>query len=147
VHLGRFIALPTAGVLLFTGCLVADSNSGPVEPAGITIRLVIADGNIREPDVSCEGAGAYRFAHPEAPFVIADATGRAVATGTLPLGAAEPAWGVDLGDRRQPTVCVMLIGVPGLHSVDGLSLVIDGGHPKPITLNPNLGDAPEVLLS
>lgn len=147
MHLGRFTVLPAAGILLFAGCLVADTNSGQAAPAGIAIRLVIADGNIREPGVSCEGAGAYRFAHPEAPFVIADATGTPVATGTLPLGAAEPAWGLDLGDRRQPTVCVMLLDVPRLRSVDGLSLVIEGRNPKPITRNANLGDAPEVLLS
>jgi hypothetical protein len=147
VHLGRFIALPAAGAFLFGGGLIADANSGQEERAGIAIRLVIADGNIRQPEVSCEGAGAYRFAHPEAPFVITDATGRRIATGTLPPGAAEPAWGLDLGDRRQPTVCVMLLDVPALDLVDGLSLVIDGGNPKPITLNRNLGDAPEVVLS
>jgi hypothetical protein len=134
-------------LLLLGGCSNDNPDGGADGDAGVTIRLVIPDGNIRKPNVPCEGAGAYRFAHPAAPFVIQDAAGEPVASGALPQGVAEPAWNIDLGDRRQPTVCVMLIDVAELDTVDGLSLVIDGRQPKPITLNRNLDDAPEVVLS
>ena len=133
MRLNRFAPLLT-GLLLLSGCSTSDANSGPKEPGSVVIRLVIADGNIREPDVSCEGAGAYRFAHPEAPFEIQDASGQLVSSGSLPQGVAEPAWTLDLGDRRQPTVCVMMLEVPGVDSVADHSLVIDGRPPKAIKL-------------
>ena len=107
------------------------------------VRLVIPDGNIRPPDVPCTGAGAFRYAHPEASYVIENASGRKVASGRLPQGASEKAWNVDLGDRPQPTTCVMLLEVAGVDSVEHATLSIDGRPPKPI--RPGDG-APEVVL-
>lgn len=140
-------AVLTAVALLVSGCSNADAEDTEAEPTGISIRLVIADGNIREPEVPCQGAGAFRYAHPEAPFVVEDAAGQEVASGSLPQGVSEPAWTLDLGDRRQVTVCVMEIALPGVDTVEDSSLVIDGQAPKPIEPNPNRDDMPEVVLS
>jgi hypothetical protein len=122
-------------------------QDGDEDPEHVTVRLVIADLSLRQPDVACSGAGPFRFAHPEARYVVEDSSGKPVASGVLPQGRAEQAWAVDLGDRRQPTVCVMMIDVSGLVSVDGHSLVIGDWKPKPIEPNPSLDDVPEVVLS
>jgi hypothetical protein len=135
-----------SGAVAFTalvGCGAADSES----ETSLTVRLVIPDGNIRPPDVPCSGAGGFRYAHPEASYAIENAAGRTVASGSLPQGTSEAAMNMDLGEQRQPTVCVMLIEVSGLESVDHHSLSIDGRPPKPIRPNRNLDDIPEVVLS
>jgi hypothetical protein len=125
------------------GCAAGDSESSETS---LTVRLVIPDGNIRPPDVPCSGAGGFRYAHPEASYAIENAGGRTVASGSLPQGTSEVARNMDLGEQQQPTVCVMLIEVPGLESVDNYSLSIDGRPPKPIRPNHNLDDIPEVVL-
>lgn len=126
------------------GCSGAES-AAPPEP-GVTVRLVIPDGNLRPPDVPCAGAGGFRYAHPEAPYAIESPAGKVVASGDLPQGTAEQAWNVDLGDRPQPTVCVMTLEVSGLDSVAGHTLAIDGHRPNPIRPNRTLDDIPEVVL-
>jgi hypothetical protein len=138
--------LALAAVLLAgtAGCSGSDSEAA-TEP-GLSVRLVVPDGNLRPPDVPCTGAGGFRYAHPEASYEIADASGDVVASGALPSGRSEAEWNVDLGDRRQPTVCVMMLEVSGLDSVRGHTLSIDGRPPKPIKPNPNLDDLPEVVL-
>jgi len=134
--------------VLIVGCASGGEAAGAASPEpSVTIRLVIPDGNIREPGATCTGARAFRYAHPEAPYVVEDAAGERVASGVLPQGRAEQAWSMDLGDDPQPTVCVMMIEVPGLDSADGHSLVIGDHPPKPIIPNPNLDDIPEVVLS
>jgi hypothetical protein len=127
-----------------SGCSGAGSEAA--SESGLTVRLVIPDGNIRPPDVPCTGAGGFRYAHPEASYVVENAAGRAVASGSLPQGTSEKAWNVDLGGRRQPTVCVMMLEVTGVESVDHYTLSIDGRPPKPIRPNRNLDDIPEVVL-
>jgi hypothetical protein len=131
-------------VLGLTGCGAADGDSTS-EPA-VTLRLVIADGNVRPPDVPCTGAGGSRYAHPEAPYVVRDASGRVVASGELPQGRSEAAWNLDLGERRQPTLCVMMVDVSGLESVAGHTFAVNGRPPDPIRPNVNLDDVPEVVL-
>lgn len=126
------------------GCAAPESDSP--EGSGVTVRLVIPDGNIRPRDVPCTGAGGFRYAHPEAPYVIENAAGETVASGSLPQGTSEPAWSLDLGDRQQPTVCVMMLKVAGVESVEQATLSIDGRPPKPIRPNRNLDDIPEVVL-
>ena len=140
------VAVAVAAVLvLLGGC--SDGDATPDEgTAGLTLRLVVPDGNIREPEVPCSGARGYRYAHPEAPFLIEDANGQEVASGTLPEGRAEKAFTLDLGDQRQPTVCVMMLDVPGVESLDGHVLVIDDHRPVPIQINRNLGNIPEAVL-
>lgn len=132
-----------AALLAVTGC--ADSAETSDEE-GLTLRLVIPDANIREPDVPCSGASGYRYAHPDAPFTIEDADGHDVASGTLPEGMAEKAFNIDLGDDRQPTVCVMRVDVQGVDTLDDHYLVIDDRSPVPIRPNPSLDDMPEVVL-
>lgn len=126
------------------GCAAADSESSA--ETSLTVRLVIPDGNIRPPDVPCSGAGGFRYAHPEASYAIENAGGRTVASGSLPQGTSEAAMNMDLGEQRQPTVCVMLLEVSGLESVEHHSLSIGGRPPKPILPNHNLDDIPEVVL-
>ncbi len=126
------------------GCASAETESS-LDPS-VTVRLVIPDGNIRPPDVPCTGAGGFRYAHPEASYEIEDADGQTVASGSLPQGTSETAWDLDLGDRRQPTMCVMMLEVTGVESVDHYRLSIDGRPPKPIRPNRNLDDIPEVVL-
>jgi hypothetical protein len=132
-----------AAVLPLAGC--ADSSQAS-DDAGVTLRLVIPDSNIREPDVPCSGASGFRFAHPEAPFTIEDADGDEVASGTLPEGKAEKAFNIDLGDERQPTVCVMMVEVQGVETIDDHLFVIDDRSPVPINPNPSLDGMPEVVL-
>jgi hypothetical protein len=136
-----FVAV--AALLTVTGC--ADGSTASDED-GLLLRLVIPDANIREPDVPCSGASAFRFAHPQAPFTVEDADGQEVASGTLPEGTAEKAFNVDLGDERQPTVCVMMLDVSGVETLDDHYLVIDDRSPIPIRPNPSLDDMPEVVL-
>jgi hypothetical protein len=126
------------------GCASAETESSS-DPS-VTVRLVIPDGNIRPPDVPCTGAGGFRYAHPEASYAIEDPAGQTVASGSLPQGTSEKAWDLDLGDRRQPTMCVMMLEVTGVETVDDYRLSIDGRPPKPIRPNPNLDDIPEVVL-
>jgi hypothetical protein len=135
--------LIAAAALILTGC--ADSSEAADE-ADLTLRLVIPDGNIREPGATCSGARAFRFAHPQTPYVIQDADGTEVASGTLPDGVAETTLDEDLGDIRQPTVCVMTLEIPGVESLEGHSLVIDDRSPSPIAINPDLEDTVEVVL-
>ncbi|MFW6091304.1 MAG: hypothetical protein ACODAF_05465 [Actinomycetota bacterium] len=139
--------LGVLGVLGGAGCASGGAAAGTssAEPS-VTIRLVVPDANIREPGATCAGAGAYRYAHPEAPYAVEDTAGEPVATGVLPQGRAEKAWSMDMGDSRQPTVCVMMLEVPGLDSADGHSLAIGDRDPEPIEPNPNLDDIPEVVL-
>lgn len=124
-----------------------DEAAGASPEPSATIRLVIPDGNIRQPDVSCTGARPFRFAHPQAPYVVENPAGEPVASGELPQGRAEPAWSMDMGDERQPTACVMMIDISGLESVDGHALVIGDQEPEPVLPNPNLDGIPEVVLS
>jgi hypothetical protein len=126
------------------GC--ASSAESDTPEASVTVRLVISDGNIRPPDVPCTGAGAFRYAHPEASYVIKDADGRTVASGSLPQGTSEKAWNLDLGDREQPTVCVMMLEVAGVDSVKHATLSIDARPPKPIRPDRSMDDIPEVVL-
>ena len=88
------------------------------------------------PRIWVEGRGA----------LIKDADGRTVASGSLPQGTSEKAWNLDLGDRRQPTICVMMLDVAGVDSVAHATLSIDGRPPKPIRPNRNMDDIPEVDL-
>jgi hypothetical protein len=141
----RQTVLPLAVTLaVLTGC--SGSDSGSEAESGLTVRLVVPDGNIRPPEVPCTGAGGFRYVHPEASYAIADPSGAVVASGNLPSGTSEAMWNVDLGDRRQPTVCVMMLDVSGLESVRGHTLSIDGRPPKPIRPNRSLDGVPEVVL-
>jgi hypothetical protein len=135
--------IAVAALMPLAGC---EGSSQASDDAGLTLRLVIPDSNIREPDVPCSGASGFRFAHPEAPFTIEDAGGEAVATGTLPEGKAEKAFNIDLGDERQPTVCVMMVDVRGVETLDDHFFVIDDRSPLPINPNPSLDGIPEVVL-
>ena len=139
----RYGAWLIAALIPLAGC--ADSSEASDE-AGMTVRLVIPDANIREPDVPCSGASGFRYAHPEAPFTIEDADGQEVASGTLPEGTSEKAFNIDLGEERQPTVCVMMLDVPGVETLDDHFLVIDDGSPFPIRPNQSLDGIPEVTL-
>lgn len=131
-----------------SACAEESGQQGEADESSLTLRLVIPDGNIREPGVSCSGASAFRFAHPEAEFTVQDSSGTPVSTGTLPQGIAERAFTIDLGDdQRQPTVCVMSVEVAGVTSMDGHSLVIADHSPVPIRPNPSLDGIPEAVLS
>jgi hypothetical protein len=143
----RVAAAVASGVAVLIACSGND-EADPVAAAtgGVALRLVIPDATMRELEVPCSGARAFRFAHPQAPYTIEDPDGQAVAEGALPEGRAEKAFNVDLGDGRQPTVCVMSLEVAGVDSLDGHSLVIGERAPLPISRNRNLGDIAEVVL-
>lgn len=125
------------------GCAGEQSSAAA---GGLGLRVVLPDTNIREPDVPCSGARAFRFAHPGAAFRIQDADGHDVATGELPEGVAEPAFTFDMGDARQPTVCVMTLTIDGVASLDGHWLVIGERRPVAIAPNASLDDVPEAIL-
>lgn len=136
------VAAAAVALGLLAGC---GGDAAPAE-AGVTLRVVIPDASIREPDAPCSGGRGFQFAHAQARYAVLDAAGQEVASGVLPEGRAEQAFTVDLGVARQPTVCVMLADVPGVTTLDGHSLVIDDRSPVPITPNPNLAGVPEVVL-
>jgi hypothetical protein len=135
--------IAVAALVSLAGCAGSSQAS---DDASVTLRLVIPDSNIREPDVPCSGASGFRFAHPEALFTIEDADGDEVASGTLPEGKAEKAFNIDLGDERQPTVCVMMVDVQGVETLDDHFFVIEDRSPVPIKPNPSLDGIPEVVL-
>jgi len=135
--------IAVAALVPLAGCA---GGSEATDDSAATLRLVIPDANIREPDVPCSGASGFRFAHPEAPFTIEDADGDEVASGALPEGKAEKAFNIDLGDERQPTVCVMMVDVQGVETLDDHFFVIDDRSPVPIKPNPSLDGIPEVVL-
>jgi hypothetical protein len=64
----------------------------------------------------------------------------------LPEGVAEQAFTFDMGDARQPTVCIMMLTLAGVDSVENHTLVIGDRQPLPIRPNRNLDDVPEVVL-
>lgn len=143
----RTIFLLVLSVVALTACSGEPGEAAADEPS-VTVRLVIPDGNIREPGATCGGASAFRFAHPDAEYTLLDPSGATVSTGTLPQGVAEKAFTIDLGDdQRQPTTCVMSVEVVGVSSVEDHSLVIADHSPVPIRPNPNLDDIPEAVLS
>ena len=135
-------ALLAAAAVLLSGC----ADASEADEAGLTLRLVIPDAKIRVPGVPCSGASGFRFAHPETPFTIQNADGEEVASGELPEGVAEKAFNIDLGEERQPTVCVMMLNIPGVDTLDDHSLVIEDRSPVPIVPNPDLDGMPEVTL-
>lgn len=144
----RKVMVAALCVVGLAACADGPGDSASVDESSVTIRLVIPDGHIREPGVTCSGASAFRFAHPEAEFTVQNSSGTAVFTGTLPQGVAEKAFTIDLGDgQRQPTACVMNVEVAGVDSVDGHSVVIADHSPVPIKPNPTLDDIPEAVLS
>lgn len=129
-------------------CSAGDPEATGESGTSVTVRLVIADEMIREPGVSCQGAGGYRYAHPGASFVVEDDGGQPVAQGVLPGGTAERIWNIELGEvPREPTNCVMMLEIPELDEVDGLSLVIGDRPPRPIRTGAGTGEVPEVVLS
>lgn len=134
--------LVAAGML--AGCGAEEPPDGARQ--GAALRLVIPDTSIRQPDVPCSGARAFRFAHPGAPYSVHDPDGHEVASGELPEGVAEQAFTFDMGDAQQPTVCVMTLDVAGVASLDEHSIVIGARRPVPIRPNPNLDNVPEVVL-
>lgn len=144
----RVVVVAALCVVALTACAGEPGGDGDADEPSVTVRLVIPDGNIRQPGVSCSGASAFRFAHPEAEFAVQDPSGTTVSTGTLPQGVAEKAFTIDLGDdQRQPTACVMSVEIVGVSSVDGHSFVIADHSPVPIIPNPTLDDIPEAVLS
>lgn len=138
-----WLVVAAAASVTFGGCADSSAASGD---AAVTLRLVIPDTDIREPDAPCSGASGFRFAHPQAPFAIENAAGAEVASGTLPEGTAEKAFNIDLGDERQPTVCVMMVPVDGVETLEGHFLVIDDRSAVPIKPNQSLDGIPEVVL-
>lgn len=144
----RLVVVTALCVAVFAACASEPDEPDTADDPSVTVRLVIPDGNIRVPGVSCSGASPFRFAHPEAEFAVLDPSGETVSTGTLPQGVAEKALTIDLGDdQRQQTVCVMSVEVAGVSSLDGHSLAVADHSPVPIRPNPNLDDVPEVVLS
>lgn len=144
----RSVLALVLGVVALAACSGESGESGASDEPSVVVRLVIPDGNIREPGAGCSGAAAFRFAHPDAEYTLLDPSGATVSTGTLPQGIAEKAFTIDLGDdQRQPTACVMSLEVAGVSSVDGHSLVVADHSPVPIRPNPTLDDIPEAVLS
>lgn len=141
------VGAAVAAAALLGGCggSADDAAAGPAGGA-LEVRLVIPDVNIRQPDVPCSGARAFRFAHPGASFTVEDPGGHEVATGELPEGRSVQAFTFDMGDARQPTVCVMMLEVHGVDGLDGHALVIGDRRPVPIVPNRSLDDIPEVVL-
>jgi hypothetical protein len=128
--------LVTALFLTVAGC----SGSGADVEA--SIRLVVADKNVRTEGVECAGARPFHHIHRGAPFTIEAEDGTVVAEGTLPAGRAENAepeieWGVD----RIPTFCVLAFDV-GLPERPRYRLRLDRGRPLEFVV----GDDPVVLV-
>ncbi|MFG3685048.1 hypothetical protein [Micromonospora sp. NPDC047740] len=144
---------PPRALLLGTAILTATFAGGCSDPPAASvktqvIRLTVPDWNLRPPGTSCAGAGPYRFAHAEAPFVIKDGNGREVARGKLPTGTSEKAMDVDFSKvKREPTLCVMLLKVEAKEQVEGHVLVLEDRPGVPIKKSDAADIAGEVVVS
>ncbi|MEU2615227.1 hypothetical protein ABZ570_27145 [Micromonospora sp. NPDC007271] len=138
------LSMAMLGATIAGGC--SDPPTAPVKTQ--VIRLTVPDWNLRPPGTSCAGAGPYRFAHPEAPYVIEDGNGREIARGTLPTGTSEKAMDVDFSKvRREPTLCVMLLKVKAVEQVEGHVLVLEDRPAVPIKKSDAPDIAGEVVVS
>jgi hypothetical protein len=133
VRVGVAAAL-AATIVAGAGC----SGSG----AETSIRLVVADKNVRAEGVECAGARPFHHVHAGAPFTIEAADGTVVAEGTLPEGRAENAEPeVDWGVERIPTFCVLELEVD-LPERSRYRLRLGRGRPLEFTVE----DEPVVLV-
>lgn len=124
-----------------------DAGTSGSEDAGV-VRVLIPDGNLRRLGEPCNGAGAFRSIHAEASFVVEDGDGVEVARGELPGGTAEKLMDVSFREgMRQPTMCVMEVGVEGLTSADGYEFVVGDGFNAPIEPSDDAAMIGEVLIS
>lgn len=118
------------------------------------IRLVVADGNLREEGVECAGAGPFRDYHRGARFVVEDRHGTVLAEGELPAGVSQNAApGVEWKTERMPTVCVMDLRVAGLpadapsEEAAGYRLRVGDRDPLPLDASePSSASDPLVVL-
>lgn len=144
------VTLAAAGLAVATlgGCAGSSSADDTADEPRATVRLIIADGNLRTLGQSCNGAAPYRFAHAEASYVIQDREGTEVFRGELPTGSAEKILEVDVGaDTRQPTTCVMTLEVTGMTEADGHELLIGERPGVPIEPSTADGIAGEAVVS
>lgn len=133
-------ALALAAALLLGGCAAG-------EP-GVTVRVLVLDGNLRQLGDPCNGAGPFRYAHADAGYVIADSAGAEEFRGELPNGTAEKIMDVAFREGlRQPTMCAMTLHVNGLTNPAGHELVIDDRQGIPIEPSEEPGVAGEVTVS
>ncbi|MEU8263043.1 hypothetical protein AB0C02_20730 [Micromonospora sp. NPDC048999] len=137
------------GMAMLTATSAGGCSDPPAAPAKTqVIRLTVPDWNLRPPGTSCAGAGPYRFAHAEAPFVIRDGDGREIARGTLPTGTSEKAMDVDFSKvKREPTLCVMLLKVETAEHVEGQVLVLPDRPAVSIQKSDSAEFAGEVVVS
>ena len=136
------------GATLTSGC-TGTADPPAASPKTQVVRLTIPDWSLRPAGTSCAGAGPYRFAHAEAPFVIHDDDGREIARGALPSGTSEKAMDVDFNSnvRREPTLCVMRVEIEAAEQVEGHLMVLDGRPGLPIEKSETAEFAGEVVVS
>lgn len=144
-------ALAAAAVVIpavLAGCSGSgDADASGSEDVGV-VRVLIPDGNLRRLGEPCNGAGAFRSIHAEAAFTVEDGDGVEVARGELPGGTAEKMMDVTFREgMRQPTMCVMEVGVEGLTSIEGRTFVVGDGFAAPIEPSDDAGLIGEVLIS
>lgn len=149
---GRAALTAAAAVVIpvvLAGCSGSSDDSGVSGSAEVgVVRVLIPDGNLRRLGEPCNGAGAFRSVHAEASFTVEDGEGVEVARGELPSGTAEQMMDVSFREgMRQPTMCVMEVGVEGLTSADGYEFVVGEGFVVPIEPSEDAGAIGEVLIS
>ena len=125
-----------AVLVLCAGCSGSDD--------GTSIRLVVADKNIREEGVECAGARPFQHVHAGASYTIESEDGSVVAEGTLPAGHAENAEPeIDWEVERIPTFCVLELNVE-LPERPRYRFVLEGTRPLDFDVD---GEPVELVVS
>ncbi|MCP2164069.1 hypothetical protein [Goodfellowiella coeruleoviolacea] len=102
--------------------------------AGMGVRVLVRDMNLRPEGVDCAGAGPYLYLHRSAPFEVRDGGGAALARGELPSGTSVRALPEDLGVDRIPTFCQFTFSVT-VPDRTGYQLVVDDAAPIDLAVN------------
>ncbi len=138
-------------VIAVLASLTVGCSSDPgdtTSPTGTVLKVVVADGLIREEGSECGGSRPFREIHEGTPYEVVTESGSLLVEGELPPGVAENADPtVDWEDlERIPTVCAMYLSVGDLPDHPEYELDIEGSEPLPFGASDVAVGTPIVLL-
>ncbi|MGH3023016.1 MAG: hypothetical protein ACRDNI_05110 [Gaiellaceae bacterium] len=112
------------------GALLLLAGCGGDDGIDVSLRVVVADNNIREEGIECAGARPFGYMRAGAPFALEAGDGTVLAEGELPAGEAvnaDPS--IDWGVERIPTVCVLLLELEDVPERPSYRLRLPEGQP------------------
>jgi len=145
------LAVVAAACSTDTGSSPDATNGGTVDDAGtagVHLRVIIPDMNIRPEGAECSGARPYRHLRPGVAYTLETPDGDVLTSGELPTGNAENADPtIDWEDlARIPTVCIMEVNVGELPDHPDYELHIEGAKPIPFGAEDVAVGTPIVLM-